>query len=88
MAAHPAAAVHGGRRRVTPLAPVRRLGVVLHPEHAADALLDEVDRWARAEGVVLCGLRRQAAALPAGVALHDVAELGAASDVVLAMGGD
>jgi len=73
---------------VSPLAPVRRLGLVLHPEHEADALLDEVRAWAARHDVALAGLRHQAAALPAGVALHEPGTLGAASDVVLAMGGD
>ncbi len=73
---------------MSPLAPVRRLGLVLHPAHEADVLLDEVRVWAAANDVALHGMHAQEAALPAGVELHGGAALGGACDVVLAMGGD
>jgi NAD+ kinase len=73
---------------MSPLPPVRRLGLVLHPDHDADHLVDQVRAWAAEHDVALCGLRRQAALLPDALRLHEAGDLGAHADVVLAMGGD
>jgi NAD+ kinase len=66
---------------------VRRLALVLHPEHDLAASLDVLGAWAGASGVTLAGPETEKR-LPAGIERRSEKSVAAGCDVVLALGGD
>ena len=68
-------------------APIERVGLVLRPERNLSVMIDRVLGWAAGAGIKVIGIRGEAQ-LPASVERLAAVELPAASDIVLALGGD
>ncbi len=68
-------------------APVQRVGLFLRPHRDLAVIIDQVVRWAGSSGIEVIGAPDEPR-LPASVRRLAAAELPAACDVVLALGGD
>lgn len=71
------------------LAPVRRAGIIANMEKPdAGRVVHEITSWFLARGVRVCAAPDLAGSVPAGVEILAADGMGAASDVVISIGGD
>jgi len=68
--------------------PLRRVGLLLHPQRDCSAVVAAVSGWAAVQGLSLVGREREAEQLPDGVTAVSEHALATGCDLVIAVGGD